>query len=171
MKTEIWKDIKGYEGLYQVSNLGSVKSLPRSWYSGYNALTTIKERILKPGLGGHGYYTVCLSKMGKQKTFVVHQLVAMTFLEYTPCGYQLVIDHINDVKTDNRLENLQVVTQRENSYKTQRKYSSKYKGVSWDKKSNKWSSYITIKNKKKFLGYFTNEYDAHLKYQETLKTL
>lgn len=101
---EIWKDIKGYEGLYQVSNMGKVKSL--------NYLRTGKENVLKPGKQNSGYLTVCLSKNNKPKIFRVHRLVATAFIpnpENKPC-----IDHINTIKDDNRAENLKWATQKEN---------------------------------------------------------
>ena len=160
---EIWKDIPGYENMYQVSNLGNVKSLGNE--------QSRREKILKPGINGTGYYAVVLTKNRNPKTIRVHKLVAMAFLNHIPCGMKLIIDHINDNKLDNRVENLRIVTQRENVCKTQGRYLSQYKGVSWCKTYNKWFSQISINKKRKFLGYFKNEYDAHLKYQETLKTL
>lgn len=101
---EVWKDILGYEGLYQVSNWGRVKSL------NYNR--TGNERILKPGLGNRGYYFVNLCKNGKQKSVHIHRLVAEAFLCKIPKG--LVVNHLNQNKQDNRLENLEIVTQKEN---------------------------------------------------------
>jgi hypothetical protein len=153
---EIWKDVKGYEGIYQVSNIGRVKNLK------FN-----KEKILKLYLS-HGYYRISLGKDGKNIYRAVSQLVAEAFLGHNPCGMKLVIDHINDIKTDNRVENLQIVTQRENAYKTQGNYTSQYKGVSWYKRSNKWIASIYINGKHNFLGYFTNEHEAHLTYVKAL---
>lgn len=160
MQNEIWKDILGYEGLYQVSSLGNIKS-----FHGNN------ERVLKSSADYYGYHIIILCKNQLRKTFKVHQLVAMAFLNHIPNGNKMVIDHINDSKSDNRLENLQVVTQRYNSRKTQGKYSSQYKGVSWSKQNNKWNSLIQINGKLKYLGNFTNEYDAHIAYQTALINL
>lgn len=157
---EIWKDIPNYEGIYQVSNLGNVKSL------NYN--NTKKEQIMIPSLNIRGYYQIGLSKNNKKSSFPIHQLVAMAFLNHVRCGYKLVVDHINDIKTDNRLENLQVITQRENAYKSQGKHTSKYKGVYWSKQLNKWRAAITINGKGKHLGVFLNEYDACTAYQKAL---
>ena len=157
---EIWKDIPEYDGLYQVSNFGRVRSLKFG-----------KIKILKLGSDGYGYVCCSLCKLGKERTYKIHQLVAYAFLNHTPSKHKLVIDHINDVKNDNRVENLQIVTSRFNACKTQIKYSSKFKGVCWDKSRNKWISYIQINKIKKHLGRYENEYDAHLAYQNALKNL
>ena len=157
---EIWKDVPEYDGLYQVSNLGRVRSLK------YN-----KIKILKPAPKGIGYIGFILSKYNKKKTFGTHQLVAMAFLNHKRNGHNLVVDHINDNKLDNRVENLQIVTPRYNARKTQGKYSSQYKGVSWSKSKKKFQASIFEKNKSIFLGLFENEYDAHLAYQNALQNL
>jgi hypothetical protein len=156
LKMEIWKTIEGYED-YQVSNLGNVKSTKKGI-----------ERRLKPGLG-KGYLKVVLWMNGKPTSRTVHQLVAESFLNHTPSGHKLVVDHINDVKTDNRAENLQIVTSRFNAYKTQGNYSSSYKGVNWRADRNKWRSQLRVKGKSIHLGYFINETEASEAYQKALK--
>ena len=138
---EIWKDIPEYEGLYQVSNLGRIKRI-----------TT--NKILKLTKRGRHYLGATLSKNGAVKTMYIHQLVAIAFLGHIPNGHQLVVDHINDNTNDNRVENLQIVTQRFNACKTQGKYSSKYKGVCWSIKYKKWYSHIRISGKQKHIGSF-----------------
>ncbi|MBO5957127.1 MAG: NUMOD4 motif-containing HNH endonuclease [Bacteroidales bacterium] len=102
MKTEIWKDVLGYEGLYKVSNLGRVKRIWRE-----------KERILKLRDNGTGYYRVELCENGKRKGLSVHRLVVEAFLYKIPNGS--VVNHINEIKTDNRLENLEICTIKENN--------------------------------------------------------
>lgn len=102
---EIWKDIKGYEGLYQVSNLGRVRSLPRNG--------TVKEiRLLKQHVKNSGYYIVILSKNNNQKCKTVHRLVAETFIE-NPKGY-LVVNHKDENKKNNNVDNLEWCTQKYN---------------------------------------------------------
>ena len=94
---EVWKDIDGYEGLYQISSLGRVKST--QYHHG------TYERILKPKKNKTGYLSVQLCKNGKIKYYYMHRLVAMAFLD-NPYNYK-EINHKNEVKTDNRVENLE----------------------------------------------------------------
>lgn len=169
---EIWKDIPNYEGLYQVSSLGNVRSLNRVIYrEGKFAVPLKGQEIKKVIKKTKGYYCVDLYKNGKGKQFEVQQLVAMAFLGHKPCGHKLVVDHINDDKLDNRVENLQIVTIRYNACKTQGRYSSQYKGVSWCKSSNRWMARIEVNRKSKYLGLFIFEYDAHLAYQKALSEI
>lgn len=157
---EVWKDIPNYEGVYQVSDFGNVKS-----FKGIN------ERLLKKRLIKTGYFSVVLSKDNKRKEISIHQLVAITFLNHKPNGTSyLVVDHINNIKTDNRLENLQLISNRKNCSKD-KKGTSKYTGVSWNKKRCKWVSQININRKVKNLGYFNCEYSAYLAYKLELVLL
>lgn len=85
------------------------------------------------------------------------------------CQNNKCVDHINHDTKDNRKENLRICTNHENSLNTQkqnRKTSSKYKGVCFDKKSNKWRAIIAYKGKQKYLGTFENEKDAALEYNK-----
>lgn len=104
---EIWKDIPNYEG-YQVSNLGRVKSLERIDALGHR----LKEKILKPQLDRYGYYHVILCKNSIQKFYLVHRLVWIAFNGTIPEGLQ--VNHINEIKSDNRLSNLNLMTAKEN---------------------------------------------------------
>ena len=94
---EIWKDIKGYEGLYQVSNLGRVKSL--------NYKNSGKDRILKYCITPQGYLNVGLYVNKQKKTFVVHRLIAETFIPNT--GNLPQVNHKDEVKTNNCVDNLE----------------------------------------------------------------
>ena len=96
---ENWKDIKGYEGLYQISNEGRVRSLIG------------KEKILKP-LNTIGYFFVRLSKDKIIKNYYIHRLIATHFLDNPDNKPQ--VNHINGIKTDNRLSNLEWNTRSEN---------------------------------------------------------
>jgi hypothetical protein len=170
MENEIWKDIPNYEGYYQVSNLGRIKSLAREVNKGLN-VRSVNERILKQSLAGGVYFTCKLYKNGKKKKIKIHQMVAICFLNHVPNGYVLVVNHKNFIKTDNRLENLEIVTQRENTNKKHLKSSSKYVGVCWHKKLKKWMSRICIKGKYKHLGYFEDETHAGKAYENALKQI
>lgn len=113
---EEWKDIEGYEGLYQVSDWGNVKSLPRlskrstSRHRGTSIL--INERILKQSFQTSGYKVVVLCKDGNNRQFQVHRLVAEAFIPNPENKPQ--IDHINTNKAENNVENLRWCTHTEN---------------------------------------------------------
>lgn len=177
---EIWKDIKGYENLYQVSDLGNVKRLEsvssytykgnendvryRKW-NGHN----VKKTMTKT----QQYLMVGLTKNGKYRLLTIHGLVATAFLNHISDKYNgLIIDHINNIKTDNRLINLRLVTPRENVSKARllKNKTSKYTGVYYKSKNKKWCASIYVDGKKKHLGLFDDEYKAHLAYQKELKT-
>jgi hypothetical protein len=169
---EIWKDIPDFEGYYQVSNLGNIKSLSRTILGKNNVPTLLKEKILKFSTSTNGYCQVVLNKNSDRKIFKVHSLVAICFLNHIPDGtHNIVIDHINEVKTDNRVENLRLIGHRENVARSIKNSTSTYVGVSWSKNAKKWISQITIDGKTKYLGLFDNEEDANKKYLETLKDL
>lgn len=108
---EIWKDVGGFEGLYQVSNLGRVKSLEKKIPYGYG-LRTIPERILKNNVNEYGYLYVRLYKDAKGTKFKIHRLVALTFLE-NPKNKRCV-NHKDGNKQNNCVENLEWVTHGEN---------------------------------------------------------
>ena len=110
---EIWKDIKGFEGIYQASNLGRVKSLSRFKKGKNGSSVTVKERILKPKINSCGYFQVGLFKNSIGKFYMVHRLVFETFNGSIPEGLQ--VNHINEIKSDNRLSNLNLMTPKENT--------------------------------------------------------
>ena len=160
MKKEEWKPIPNYEGLYEISSYGRVKSLR------FN-----KELILKLRIGTKHYQNVGLNKNKIRSTREIHQLVAEAFLNHKPCGLKLVVDHINNNKLDNRVDNLRVITQRENTNRKHINSSSKYIGVCFDATNKKWKAAIRINGKQTYLGLFTEEYDAYLAYQNKLNSL
>lgn len=103
---EVWKDIEGYEGIYQVSNFGRVKSLERYIYNNLiNSEILLKERVLHVGRVAKGrYFIVRLSKNGISKSISIHRLVAEAFIPNLLNKPQ--VDHINANRFDNRVENL-----------------------------------------------------------------
>ena len=175
--TEEFRDIPDYEGYYQASTFGRVKSLERKiWMQLKNSFATKKERILRQHLNSvnGGYNTIKLYKEGERKGFKVYVLVAMAFLNHKPDGTnKIVVDHKDNIRTNDYLSNLQLISNRENNSKDKWRQggSSQYVGVCWDKSNNKWKSAIRINGKKKNLGSFTNELEASNAYQLVLKKI
>ena len=160
MKIEIWKDVVGYKGLYQVSNLGRIKSLPRNG--------TVKTDVyLKAKDNGKGYMQVLL-RNGNSKTKYVHILVAESFLDYIANKGVICVDHINSIKNDNKLENLRVITPRENVSRHNRS-NTNTTGVY--KVRNKYRAIISVKNTRYDLGYFDNVESAKLSYELKLNQI
>ena len=169
---EIWKDIPNYVGNYQCSSYGRVKSLSRSKRNGKGYIK-ILTKVLNPTLSSNGYYKVGLYKSGKAITYKVGILVAMTFLNHKPNGHTIIVDHIDNNPLNDRLDNLQIITHRENCSKDKWRCnpSSKYPGVCWYKRDKKWLASIRINGKKKHLGYFIDELEAHNACKEALKPI
>lgn len=146
---EIWKDIKGYEGLYQVSNLGNVKACEKEWSSHHSAKLKHKAQLLKAD-DNHGYKRVSLHKNKKYKHFAVHRLVAETFIlnpENKP-----YINHKNFIRSDNRVENLEWVNHKENSiYSRENAKNSALKR--WKPKSKEHYIYFA-KNRYRVMIYY-----------------
>ena len=146
---EEWKCVIGYEGLYKVSNFGRIKSLNRLDSMG----RIVEETIKSQHIGTTGYPAITLSKEGKKKTKAVHQLVAESFLNHVPDNYNGVVNHLDNIKTNNRLDNLEVVSSR---YNTQ--YSKSTEGVY--ERRGKFEVYIRIDGKKTYLGSYTTKEKA-----------
>ena len=218
---EIFKDIPDYEGDYQISIFGRVKSLKRKGC----------PLILKPFLHGKGFYQIGLSKKSKISCIRVSVLIAMTFLDHKPDGNKTIVAYKNGDSLKCELSNIELKSHRSNSYSAKnpsseyrgvylhtrdkfwyasisfkgkkihlgsfkeesvaseyyenalkaiengtkikikkRKYTSKYKGVSWHKQRKKWVSYIWNGEKLIYIGGFIKEYDAHLAYQAALNS-
>ena len=143
---ENWASIDGYLN-YQVSWWGRVTN-------------TKTGRILKNTFGSHGYLHVGLSKNGKVKTHCIHVMVAQAWVlnpEDKKC-----VDHIDGDKTNNHFENLRYATYSENNRHRSKRANttSKYYGVCFHKKTDKWNAQIQIDGKRKNLGFFTDEKQA-----------
>ena len=111
---DAWVDIKGYEGLYAVSNCGAVKGIDRMVRSKYGGLKLAPSAILKPFIS-KGYERVNLSKRGAVKHRFVHRLVAETFIPVPDSSEPLQVNHIDGNKRNNSISNLEWVTARENT--------------------------------------------------------
>ena len=109
---EIWKPVVGYEGIYEVSSLGRVKSCERTIIRKDGRKMNVRGKIMKPSIIRIGYEQIDLSKKDNAETVYVHRLVGKAFIE-NPYNKEQ-INHKNGVKTDNRVENLEWVTSQEN---------------------------------------------------------
>lgn len=159
MKEEIWKDIEGFEGLYQVSNLGRVKSLDRYVNAKSNSKCFKKGKILKIRTNWDGYKGVTLCKKGRKYKFQLHRLIAQAFIP-NPHNYP-IINHKDENKSNNCIENIEWCTY---SYNTN--YGSAIKNRTEKQR-------YTNRNKKTVLqftmdGEFIKEYiSLHEAYRET----
>lgn len=143
---EEWRQIPGYEK-YQISNLGNCKS------------EHYPNRLLKKLYNEKGYIRYRISGFK-----FAHKLVAMAFLDHTPNGMREIIHHKNNIKSDNSVDNLEVTTNRENSY-THHKGTSKYKGVCWNNTKSRWLAQIRD-GKKKYGKNFKYEFEAFMWYEK-----
>lgn len=146
----IWKKIKGYEDLYEVSTLGEIKSFHNA--NEKEIKCTIHKR--------NGYCYFQLSKDGKKKTMRLHKVVLSTFVG----DKNEIINHKNGDKTDNRLDNLEYVSNRENSCHYWK--GIKLPGVNYIKILNKFRARIFHNGKSIHLGYFETELSAYKSVRE-----
>ena len=155
---EIWKDIPDYEGHYQVSNIGRVKSLKNN-----------KEKILNNRKTTKNYLKVVLYKdnIGAEK--LVSRLVISAFLEKNIEGY--VVNHKDHNPLNNGINNLELISYNENNSYRKNKNTSKYVGVTWNKKHKKWYSQIFSNKKMVWLGAFNTEEEAFNRYKEEFEKL
>ncbi|ASD51643.1 hypothetical protein [Flavobacterium phage FCOV-F18] len=158
LENEIWVDVKGYESLYQVSNLGRIKSL------NYNKKKITKE--LKIQKNNKGYFFVYLCNKTKPKRFYIHRLVAIAFLNYNNLDKKFVIDHIDGNPSNNKLNNLQIITHRHNISKS---LNFNHTNTGVQKRRNKYSVNVKLNNKNYYLGLFYTLEEAEYKYQKAIK--
>jgi len=159
MKEE-FREVSGYGGDYQVSNLGRVLSLKHG-----------KERILKQSFDTSGYLKVGLRENEIQSTKRVHKLVAIAFLNHIPNGYKTVVDHVDNDKQNNHVNNLQLISNRENCTKNSRKSIGKYKGVTYRENKNIWVGQVAFRGKVHFTRSVETEAQAYELYKELLNEL
>lgn len=166
---EVWKDINGYEGLYQISNLGNIRSLTRTIkWMGKNK--TENGRMMKPVKSGCGYKYISLSKENKRTSYRVHLLVWDAFGNQPRNGRILQVDHIDNDKMNNSIENLRLLNNRDNASKGKllKEKSSQYTGVCLHKPTQKWGARIQVDGNYKHLGLFYTQIQASLAYQKAL---
>ena len=146
---------------YTINEESVVKSKPRPGSKGGTITQILNSKT--------GYYTVVLYNNEGPRRIAIHTLLAIVFKGHVPNGHTTVIDHINNIRTDNRLSNLQITTNRVNCTKDQQGFTSEYTGVTWHKKARKWVANIKIEGKLAYLGLFTEEIDAANAYQNKLR--
>lgn len=153
MSEEIWEDIVGYEGSYQVSNLGRIKSLRRLRY---NSSRWQEERIMKQTTSYDGYMRVILTLNGIKATMSIHRMAAIAFVSNLDNLPQ--VNHIDKIKSNNAASNLEWMMSRSNKNHSKNKRSaSKYPGVGWSAGKSKWVARCYYNKKQNFLGYFDDE--------------
>jgi len=166
---EIWKDIEGFEGLYQVSNMGNVRTFYKQEIDintgRFYKIVSDTPILLKQNNDRYGYRCLNLCKDNKRKKYLIHRLVALAFIpnpENKP-----FIDHIDNNSLNNHISNLRWATFSENSMnqKTQtRTRSSKYKGVFFQKRRNHWISRIRKDYKSIHIGRYHSKILAAIAY-------
>lgn len=172
---EVWKDIPSYEGYYQASDFGRIRSLDRTITFKNGVERFYKGKIIKGSVNKGGYRQTSLNKNGECMPLKFSQIVAITFLGHITDGGIHVVDHINGIKTDDNVDNLRVITQRENcsiGFRSDREnLKSKYVGVGFAQKSQRWVSKIHYKGVNIRIGCFENELDASMAYQKALSKI
>lgn len=172
MQSEIWKDITGFEGMYQVSDLGGVKTLGRTYLHQGIRQGWWKEGLLTGKSNGKGYMHVVLRREGRSYRFAVHRLVMAAFVG-APCQ-GVEVDHTNGIKEDNRLCNLRYCTRIDNmraGNHIRKNKSSRYVGVRWHKASGRWQSSVTDRGRQFYIGLFSTEDEAHQAYTKKVASL
>jgi hypothetical protein len=165
---EVWKSIIGYEGYYEISNFGNVRSLERIVNHTKYGKQQLKARNSKKYITDKAYYEVALCKDNKAKRIFIHKLVAIHFIEKINLSKNQV-NHIDSNKKNNTILNLEWVDNRENQCHKNIIKTSKYTGVSYCKDRCKFIACITINKKRTFLGRFNTEIEAKKVYDNFCK--
>lgn len=161
---EIWKPIPGWD-YYEASNFGNIRSLDR-YVNSKNGSKSLKSgKVLKQNMINQ-YLGLQLNMNGIAKIYKTHQLVAMAFLGHVPCGYEIVVDHIDNNKLNNRLDNLQLISQRENGIKDNKPNKTGFVGVSWNEDSKLYEARLRTKaNKYGWIGSAPSPIIASMMYE------
>lgn len=157
---EIWKDIKGYEGLYQISNYGEVRSLDRTVVYCNGKKARYKSKIRKAS--NSDYRLIALSKKGNVKVYKISRLVALHFIP--KIKGKNIVNHKDGNKYNDYVNNLEWCTYSENIIhaidNNLKPKKNKVSGVFYEKRRGKWASYLYRNNKNIFIGRFDNYEDA-----------
>ncbi len=136
-ETEAWIPIPNYEGLYEASNLGKIRSVDRVNSRG----VFIHGRVLKGTSNGRGYLSLWLSKDGEKKRWLIHRLIAIAFIDNPEQKPE--VNHKNGIRNDNRVENLEWVTGSENKLHSYRHLNRKSSFCKLKGKPTTWSRKLT----------------------------
>jgi len=168
---EIWNNALGFEGLYQVSNLGKVRTVKRDYFSGrhHTVKKTIENAPLYHRVNRSGYIDVNLRKGKKRRPYTVHRLVYEAFNGAVPNG--LVINHKDLNKMNNNLSNLEAITSRENNIHYLKSIQMKCNSIGVRTQTNGFVAQITNKGHRIYLGYFETEDEASSYYQSTYEDI
>lgn len=150
---EIWKNIPEFPN-YKISTLGRLVRIKNN-----------NNKIVKCSKKSK-YRRACLFNKTSYKNYRISQIMAIVFLNHKPNGNKMVVDHIDNNQKNDKLNNIQIISHRQNSSK-EKKGISKYTGVSQQNKSG-WKAEISINKRKKYLGSFKTEIEASKVYQEAL---
>lgn len=150
---EIWRQI--LDSNYAISNYGNVKSV-------------LTNQILKTWMNEYGYAGVSFRIRGKKYTKIIHLLVWDIFGDKPRNGMKLQVDHKDENKVNNRIDNLQLLTPRQNTIKSVPTRTSRFTGVHWASDRNKWRAAVHLNGKQKLLGSYVCESLAGLAYQKAL---
>lgn len=163
-KKEIWKDIIGYENIYQVSNLGNIKSLDRIVKYSNGKIYKYKGKLRNPSISE--YRLIALSKNNKVSMVKISRLVAIHFIKKD--NKRNIVNHKDHNKLNDCVDNLEWVNHSENSLHSSNRHN-KLRGIFYDKKRERWASYIYRNNKNIFVGRFHTKEEAIEKQKEKLK--
>lgn len=158
---ELWKDIDGYNGAYQISNLGNIQRIKRRLsYSGGNGGRTIAEKLLAPVVGKTGYLAVFLTKNGKFYNHYIHRLVAAAFVPNP--DNKRTVNHIDGDKSNNAADNLEWATHKENIkhaidiglriYKTGADYPISKSVIQYDKTGQQVATFVSMLQAEELTG-------------------
>lgn len=163
---EEWRAIPGYEGYYEASSLGRIKSLRRVIARRDGYAQPVAEKILAQKVMNKSYRGVALLKDRKQTTFLVHRLVMQAFE-----AYEGPVDHVDRCGANNAISNLRraSLSQNQANQGMRRNNTSGFKGVTWDRRANRWMAQISVANKRQFLGYFKVPEEAARKYDSVAR--
>lgn len=176
LKGEIWNNIPNTNNTYQASNLSRIRSVDRYVVDKKERKKYVRGRILKQYLvqdeDKRNYYNVCICIENKKRTTTIHSLIFSAFNGFCPTRESgMVVDHKDNNPLNNNIENLQLITHRENSTKDRKNGVSEYRGVCWRKDSEKWYSAIGINCKQIKIFQSDNEHLCGKAYKIALENI